>query len=217
MGAHDVTVGQFKAFVKETGHQTEAETSGEGAFVLHPNFEWKQDPRANWQSPGIEQTDDHPVVCVSWNDARAFCDWLSAKEGKTYTLPTEAQWEYACRAGSKTRFHFGDDNLELSQHAWYNEGSEMKTYPVGQLKPNAWGLYDLHGNIWQWTADWFAADYYQKSPREDPPGPSLGTTRVMRGGGGFTNLAAARAAFRYGEYAPSIRSTHVGFRVVLLR
>jgi formylglycine-generating enzyme required for sulfatase activity len=94
----------------------------------------------------------------------------------------------------------------------------MKTYPVGQKKPNAWGVYDLHG-LWRWTADWYAADYYQKSPREDPPGPDIGTTRVMRGGGAFRNNEAAesRAAFRYGDYGPSIRSTHVGFRVVLLR
>jgi formylglycine-generating enzyme required for sulfatase activity len=156
------------------------------------------------------------VVCVSWNDARAFCDWLSAKEGKTYALPTEAQWEYACRAGSKTRFHFGDGNLEMEQYGRYNVDSEMKTHAVGQLKPNAWGLYDMHGNIWHWAADWYAADYYQKSPGEDPPGPSQGSARVLRGGGGFSNAAASRAAFR-SCYAPSIRGTNVGFRVVLLR
>jgi formylglycine-generating enzyme required for sulfatase activity len=216
MGAHDVTVGQFKAFVKETGYQTEAEKSGEGALVLHPGFEWKLDPKVNWQNPGLEQTDDHPVVCVSWNDARAFCDWLGKKEGRTYALPTEAQREYACRAGSKTRFHF-PDNEEVAQYAWQNLDPEMKTHPVGQLKPNAWGLYDMHGNIWQWTADWYAEDYYQKSPREDPPGPSLGIARAMRGGGGFTNLAASRSAFRFGAFAPSMRSTNVGFRVILLR
>jgi len=217
IGAHDVTVGQFKAFVQEKGYRTEAETSGEGAYVLLPNFEWKLDPKANWQNPGFEQTENHPVVCVSWNDAKAFCEWLSAKEGKTYALPTEAQWEYACRAGSKTKFHFGDDGDELAKYAWQNENSEMKTHPVGELKANAWGLYDMHGNVWQWVADWFAADYYQKSPREDPRGPSLGSARAMRGGGALSSTSAARAAYRYGDYSPSIRSTHVGFRVVLSR
>jgi formylglycine-generating enzyme required for sulfatase activity len=217
MGACEVTVGQFKAFVSDTGYQTEAEKSDQAALVVRPDFGLEPDPKVNWRSPGLEQTDDHPVVCVSWNDARAFCDWLSKKEGRTYDLPTEAQWEYACRAGSKTRFHFRDDE-DIAQYAWQNVTDPvMKTHPVGQLKPNAWGLYDMHGNIWQWTADWFAADYYQRSPREDPPGPTLGNARVMRGGGGFTNLAAARSAFRYGFIAPTRGSTTVGFRVVLLR
>jgi formylglycine-generating enzyme required for sulfatase activity len=217
MGVHDVTVGQFRAFVKETGYQTEAEKSGEGAYVLRQNFDWQLDAKANWQNPGLDQTDDHPVVCVSWNDAKAFCDWLSNKEGKTYALPTEAQWEYACRAGSRTKFFFGDDDQDLDQYAWHVADSEVKTHPVGQLKSNAWGLYDMHGNIWQWTADWFAADYYQKSCKEDPPGPMLGSTRVIRGGGGIAAGKEARAAFRSGDYVPSLRSTHLGFRVVLLR
>ena len=94
------------------------------------------------------------MVCVSWNDANAFCDWLSEKEGKKYTLPTEAQWEYACRAGSSTKFFFGDDDRELGQYAWYNANSKGKPHPVGQKKPNAWGLYDLEGNVSEWTADW---------------------------------------------------------------
>jgi formylglycine-generating enzyme required for sulfatase activity len=111
MGVHDVTVGQFKAFVKVKNYQTEAEL-GDGARRFFPNGGWKIDPNANWQNPGFEQTDEHPVVCVSWNDARAFCEWLSAKEGKHYALPTEAQWEYGCRAGSQTKFYFGDDDQE---------------------------------------------------------------------------------------------------------
>jgi formylglycine-generating enzyme required for sulfatase activity len=216
MGAHDVTVGQFRAFVKETGYQTEAETSGEGTVIIgDPDL--KLDPKVNWTAPGFEQTDDHPVVCVSWNDARAFCDWLSKKEGKTYALPTEAQWEYACRAGSRAKFHFGDDEQELGQYGWHDANAERKTHKVGQLKPNAWGLYDMHGNVWQWTADWFAADYYQKSPREDPSGPLTGGTRALRGGGWDTYAGFCRAAYRVHDYGPSLRTTHVGFRVVLLR
>ena len=215
MGVYQVTVGQFKAFVSDTGYQTEAEKSGQGALVVGPDFNYQLDPKANWQSPGLEQTDDHPAVCISWNDAKAFCDWLGKKEGRTYALPTEAQREYACRAGSKTRFHFRDDE-EVAQYAWQNVEPVMKTHPVGRLKPNARGLYDMHGNIWEWTADWYADDYYQKSPREDPPGPGLSNARVMRGGGGFTNLAAARSAFR-SCLEPAMSRTNGGFRVVLLR
>src|SRR5262249_46078102 len=165
MGAHEVTVGQFKAFVTETKYQTEAEKTGEGAYVFTPQGEFKNDPQAGWQRPGFEQADDHPVVCVSWNDARAFCEWLSQKEGKKYTLPTEAQWEYCCRAGSQTKFGFGDDDEELTEHAWFILNSGMRSHPVGEKKPNAWGLYDLHGNAWEWTGDWYAADYYTNAPK----------------------------------------------------
>jgi formylglycine-generating enzyme required for sulfatase activity/serine/threonine protein kinase len=216
IGVYNVTVGQFKAFVKEKGYQTEAETSG-GAYRLFPDGDWKNDPEANWQNPGFEQTDDHPVVCVSWYDAKAFCDWLSDKEGKQYALPTEARWEHSCRAGSRTKFSFGDDDQELVQYAWYNANAQMKTHPVGQKKPNAWGLYDMHGNVWQWTADWYGGDYYQKSPKEDPPGPSAGGSRVLRGGDWYGVAGDCRAARRRGLHAPSGRNTHIGFRVVLLR
>jgi formylglycine-generating enzyme required for sulfatase activity len=182
MGIHDVTVGQFKAFVKETSYRTEAEKSDQGAHALLPSGEWQLDPRVSWRSPGFEQTHEHPVVCVSWNDATAFCTWLSRKEGKHYALPTEAQWEHSCRAGSGTKFFFGDSAGELGQYAWYGENSELKTHPVGQKKPNGWGLFDMHGNVYTWTADWYAADYYPSSPRADPPGPRSGTARVLRGG-----------------------------------
>ena len=130
---HDVTVGQFKAFVKDKAYPTEAERTSEGATVLEDG-KWVNDPQANWRNPGFKQTDEHPVVCVSWNDAQAFCEWLSMKEGKKYALPTEAQWEYACRAGSRTMFSFGDDDQELGQYAWYWHGAntELKPHPVGE-------------------------------------------------------------------------------------
>jgi formylglycine-generating enzyme required for sulfatase activity len=215
MGAHDVTVGQFKAFVKEKDYQTEAD-KGNGATRLFPGRAWAQDSKANWRNPGYEQTDDHPVVCVSWNDARAFCDWLSAREHKTYALPTEAQWEYGCRAGSATTYYFGDDAKELEHYAWYLVNAESKAHPVGQLKPNAWGLFDMHGNAWQWTADWFAPDYYLKSPENDPPGAAAGVTRILRGGGWADSTAHCNNLFRNRAHAPSERYSHFGFRVVLV-
>jgi formylglycine-generating enzyme required for sulfatase activity/serine/threonine protein kinase len=217
MGVHEVTVGQFRLFVTETKYQTDAEKAGEGSYALSPMGEWKNDPQANWQSPRFEQADDHPVVCVSWNDAKAYCEWLSRKEGKSYTLPTEAQWEYCCRAGSQTKFGFGDNDEELAEYAWFISNSEKRTHPVGEKKASAWGLYDMHGNAWEWTADRYAADYYTNSPKEDPPGPAVGESRVLRGVGWNDFVPSCRTAYRHGDAAPSSRTSYVGFRVALLR
>jgi formylglycine-generating enzyme required for sulfatase activity/serine/threonine protein kinase len=217
LGVHEVTVGQFRAFVQATGYKTEAETNG-GALVRdarEKKAKFTLDPNAYWENPTFEQTDNEPVVCVSWNDACAFCAWLSRKERQTYVLPTEAQWEYCCRAGSQTTFGFGDDVQQLADHAWYLRNSELKTHPVGQKAPNAWGLADMHGNAWEWCHDWYERDYYQRSPRQDPPGPAEGETRVMRGGAIYVTVNPCRAAFR-GNFPPSQRNPDFGFRVVLL-
>jgi formylglycine-generating enzyme required for sulfatase activity/serine/threonine protein kinase/predicted esterase len=218
MAIHDVTVGQFAAFVKEANYQTEPEKNG-GAIGLFPDSPSpRSDPRVNWKDPLFEQGDDHPVVCVSWNDARAFCDWLSAREGKHYALPTEAQWEYACRAGSRSTFSFGNDDQELSQHAWHLENADLRTHPVGQKKPNAWGLYDMHGLIWQWTADWYASHYYREALRDDPPGPIFGAVPVQRGGSWFHGPQLCRSAARRAPSwaPPSAAASSMGFRVVLI-
>ena len=146
----------------------------------------------------------------------AFCAWLSKKEGKPYALPTEAQWEYACRAGSRTRFSFGDDDGNMAQYAWYLDNAEKKTHPVGQKKPNAWGLFDMHGNAWDWTADWYDKDYYNNSPTEDPQGPPAGETRTLRGGAWNLAPRFCRSAHRNQLYGPTHRENNIGFRVVLL-
>jgi formylglycine-generating enzyme required for sulfatase activity len=211
-----VTVGQFKAFVTETGYQTEAEKSEEGALRRFPDGTWRLDPKANWNHPGFEQTDEHPAVCVSWNDAVAFCDWLSRKEGRTYALPTEAQWEYCCRSGFRARFGFPDDR-KLDQFAWYATNAGHKTHPVGQLQGNAWGLEDMHGNALEWTADWYGADYYKTSSKEDPAGPPGGVDRVLRGGSWNQDMKSCRAASRQLHFVPSRCSGEIGFRVVLPR
>jgi formylglycine-generating enzyme required for sulfatase activity/serine/threonine protein kinase len=217
MSVYDVTVGQFKVFSKETGYLTDAE-KGIGDPRLFPDGTWKNDPEATWLNPGFEQTDDHPVVCVSWNDANAFCSWLSDKEGKKYDLPTEAQWEYACRAGSQTKFYFGNDDDKLDQYGWYIANSQNQAHPVGQKKPNAWGLYDMHGNVWQWIANYYLPDYYQKSPREDPPGPgpSPNGSHLLCGASWHGDVGFFSAARRVCLLTLS-PSADVGFRVVRLR
>ena len=147
MAAHEVTVGQFRAFVETTGYKTEAETAGGDS---------------NWtNSKRFEQTDEHPVVWVSWNDAVAFCEWLSEKDGNTYRLPSEAEWEYACRSGSTTRWYFGDSESDLKEYAWYNVENRIifngnGTKPVAQKLPNGFGLLDMHGNARELCSDWFS-------------------------------------------------------------
>ena len=128
----------------------------------------------------------NPVEQVSWDDCQQFLEQAQREgrpRGGKFQLPTEAQWEYACRAGSTTRYCFGDDESELGEYAWYDANSGSKTHPVGEKKPNAWGLYDMHGNVWEWCQDWYDGGYYANSPTDDPTGPATGSDRVFRGGG----------------------------------
>ena len=127
----------------------------------------------------------HPVEQVSWDACQQFLGKLNAKfaaEGGKYQLPSEAQWEYACRAGSKTRYSFGDDKTQLDDYAWHRKNLATPTHPVGEKKPNAWGLYDMHGNACDWCQDWFGKEYYRESPVDDPTGSVTGLQRVIRGG-----------------------------------
>ncbi len=215
LGACAVTVSQFRQFVADAGYVTEAETDGKGGLGVDASGQWLQNPEWTWRQPGFEQNDDHPVVQVSWSDASAFCEWLSRKEGKTYRLPTEAEWEYACRAGSTTKWSFGNEEPELGEYAWYADGTQGGTRPVCQKKPNAFGLYDMHGNVWQWSADWYDEDYYQNSPFNDPAGPITGSDRVGRGGAWTSSAAGCRSAYR-SRAAPDFRKDDLGFRVVLM-
>lgn len=156
-----------------------------------------------------------PVENVSWNDAQKFLQQLSAREeGMSYRLPTEAEWEYAARAGATTAYCFGDDPKLLGQYAWYDENSGNTTHPVGQLKPNGWGLYDVHGNVWEWVQDWYDVAYYQSSPADDPLGPQQGQMRMLRGGAYWDDQWFARCAFRR-RNEPHHRDDYIGVRVVL--
>ncbi len=142
IGVHHITRGQFAVFTREHGYKTEAEAEG-WAYAWIGNA-WDR-RRVSWQWPGFEQNDDHPAVAVSWNDALAFVQWLGRREGKMYRLPTEVEWEYACRATITTAFNTGP-TLAADQA---NFGNRHKTTPVGSFPPNKWGLHDMHGNAWQ--------------------------------------------------------------------
>jgi WD40 repeat protein len=230
LGIHEVTVGQFKTFVKEKAYQTEAEKGG-GARVHTLDCSVKTIAQANWQDPGFEQTDEHPVVCVSYNDAVAFCAWLSEKEGRTYGLPTEAEWEYACRAGTTTAYHNGDDPEKLTEVDNTADGTLKKrspnyptiaaedgyvfTAPVGKFRPNAWGLHDMHGNVREWCQDQCDQDWCDTNAyRVDARGPAIGVGRVLRGGAWNSYAHYCRAAVRCWLGSAS-RNNFVGFRVCL--
>lgn len=160
---------------------------------------------------------DLPVERVSWKDAVEFCEKLSdlseeKKAGRVYRLPTEAEWENACRAGSKTAYSFDDDEGSLPEYGWFNRNSSRRTHTVGLLQQNAWGLYDMHGNVWEWCSDWYVE--YTKGPVSDPTGPKQGSHRVFRGGSWGYDAAFCRSALRY-PLTPGVRLNHLGFRVAL--
>ena len=167
------------------------------------------------ENPSRWKGDKNPVEQVRWSDAVKYCNARSLKEGlqpcydlqtwkcnfeaNGYRLPTEAEWEYACRAGSKTAYFFGNDSSKLSDYAWLDENSAGKPHPVGQKKPNPWGLYDMHGNVWEWCNDFYQVDYYQQSPVENPRGPKEGETKVVRGGAWKFSADSCRSGYRYNE------------------
>ncbi len=235
MGTCEVTIQQFKKFVEDARFETEPERDGTGGYGVDvATKEWStgREKRYSWRTPGFPQGDDHPVVNITWGDAVAFCDWLGKKEDKRYRLPTEAEWEYACRAGTTTRYNFGDDPERLAANANTYDASGAKVFPewskwavrgddgfpftapVGRYKPNAFGLHDMHGNAWEWCSDWYSEDYYKASPVEDPKGPESGGRRSRRGGGWHVWPLYCTSFYR-NYNTPQSRYLNLGFRVVM--
>ena len=173
--------------------------------------EWKIVMGTN---PSYFKGDDLPVENVSWYDCKQFINKLNVMEGNNvYRLPTEAEWEYACRAGSESKYCFGDDVTLLHDYAWFDENSDDMTHPVGTKKPNKWGLYDMHGNVWEWCQDVYDESYYEHSPSIDPQGPSKGKRRGFRGGSFYDPDLRCTSANRYG-FPPDYSHEDIGFRVL---
>jgi len=200
VGQTEVTVAQFRGFIKATNYRTSAERyGGSKVFADGSGTNMKMDKNASWKNPGFRQMDNHPVVHVSWNDAMAFCNWLSKVEGIRFRLPTEAEWEYFCRAGTNTRFWFGNDPNDLVKYANVRDASFhgahsswggalpgndgfANTAPVASFQSNPFGLYDVHGNVWEWCQDWDGREYRSDRSEMDPQGPAAGKLRIARGG-----------------------------------
>jgi formylglycine-generating enzyme required for sulfatase activity len=227
MGVHEVTKGQFAQFISSSGYRTDAEK--EGKAWGSDGSKWEVMAGHSWRKTGFQQGDDHPVVNVSYNDAVAFCDWLSRKTGRKVTLPTEAQWEYACRAGTTTAYPWG--NSPDDGKGWANAADQAAkrqfprwttfnwddgfvfTGPVGRFRPNGFGLHDMIGNVWEWCSDWYA-DSYANAKNQDPIGPDSGSARVLRGGSWFDPPAICRSANR-AQGDPAIGADFFGFRVAV--
>ena len=222
LGIHEVTRGQLRKFVDETGHKTEAEADGKGG---HGKFvdDFRQDAKFTWLTPGFEQTDEHPVVLVSWSDALKYAEWLSRKDGRAYRLPTEVEWENGCRGGvgGSRVFGVGIGGIMTPLDANYGRfdttrltkvTSWVGTTAVGSYRANDHGLHDMHGNVWEWCGDW--SGIYSAGKAEDPSGPSTGSERVARGGSWLNSSSYCRSANRY-QNTPSVRSSVLGFRLAL--
>jgi formylglycine-generating enzyme required for sulfatase activity len=214
LGTGPVTRGQFARFAAESGYTTEAER--DGGAMCWVGAQWQKDPRRSWRTPGFEQTDDHPVVCVSFHDALAMCRWLKEQDssGHDYRLPTEEEWEYACRAGAATPFSFGatitTDQANYDGNGTYGWGRQgtfrRQTTPVGSFSANTWGLFDMHGNVWEWCDS-----IYSLRPSTRPTGAGS-AARVLRGGSWYSLPEWCRCANRNGS-APSSRGDDFGFRI----
>ena len=218
MDATEVTVGQFRAFVEATGYGTTAEKAGWAHTWA--GSRWEQREGVSWRNPGFSQDEDHPVVCVSWHDAKAYAEWVGKR------LPTEAEWEYAARnRGKKVKYpwgngtptgkecNFADRHTDFS---WsYKNGNDTYRYtaPVGSYPPNELGLYDMAGNVWEWCHDWYGDDYYSRSPESNPTGLKTGSYRSLRGGSWFNTLFDMRCASR-NYYPPTNRIYNIGIRCV---
>lgn len=204
-----VTVGMFEMFVDKGGYKPKGKP-----WIWKKGIKCKPNSEYSWDNPGYDQDNSYPVTCIRWEAAKAFCDWLEDKTGLTMRLPTEAEWEYACRAGTTEPFSGNVDEM-----AWHPLNSGMPPHPhsVATKKPNAWGIYDMHGNVWEWCYDWY--EEFSNKSVTDPTGPKKGKWRIVRGGSWASDgVKRCRSASRCGYWclndSHKYSSNYVGFRVV---
>ncbi len=238
-----ITVEQFSVFVEDTGYMTDSENAGWS--YIWKGLDWEKNKGVFWQCDVngeniLHTNSSQPVIYVSWHDTVEYCGWLTKKFQTIFRLPSEAEWEYACRAGSSEMVYSGNidftnpkESTTLDEIAWYSGNCRAKESngffaenvleknnhikqsgpkSVCQKKPNDLGLYDMIGNVWEWCSDWYDEEYYLISPEENPTGPEIGSRHVMRGGSWFSETRDARAAFRGGKL-PDYRSYDIGFRI----
>ncbi|WP_051677190.1 formylglycine-generating enzyme family protein [Maridesulfovibrio frigidus] len=229
MGKYEVTREQFQKFIQATGYQTDAETDGW-------SWKWNNDQKKTVKTDGVHwnreysgRQGSHPVTYVSWNDANAFAKWLSQKDGVTYRLPTEAEWEYAARGGTQTMRFWGDDEENACEYANLNDQDSKAVHtfswrhficsdgyalhaPVGSYKQNPFGLHDMLGNVWEWCQDGYDPKAYSSNGR-DNPFVKDGAKRVIRGGSWSYKASFLRSAYR-GKDTPEFRRSNLGFRIV---
>ena len=206
MARTEVTVAQYAKFVQETGYRTDAEKDG-SARVWDGN-DWVNVPGASWRNPVERCGDDCPVSYLSWNDAEAFCAWAKMR------LPTDAEWEYAAGGGGEHNYWAGTSHdANLGEYAWFRLNAGKQLHPVAKKKPNAFGLYDMSGNVAEWCADWYGQSYYDESPVENPRGPSSGASRALRGGNVYHDATRIRITYR-GMQRPDYAHSAIGFRPV---
>ncbi len=223
-----VTVAEFRRFLEASGYGTDVSKSP--IRFINRHYRENVDNGVNWFK-GVsgrmlpKSEDNHPVVHVNWHDAVAYCQWLTEKTGQAFRLPTEAEWEYACRAGTTTPFHTGEKlttlqanhNKNNSYHKHRNKVYQQNTVPINYFSPNASGVYNMHGNVWEWCSDWYGGSYYNecksKGTVANPEGPETGLVRVLRGGGWDCDARLCRSAYRFNS-RPYLRENCVGFRLV---
>jgi len=205
--------GRYRMANRDPGALPREVTISRGFWMGKYEVTQEQYRQVTGSHPSKFRSDRHPVERVIWDEARAFCRTLGETAGKTVRLPTNAEWEYACRAGTTTRYHSGDSVGDLAKVAWYKGNSGMRPHSVGKREPNAWGLYDMHGNVREWCRDWAWDDGYPTSARlMDPQGPQDGKNRVLRSGA-FWEKASALAVGNANP--PDRREAFIGFRVVV--
>ena len=217
IGKYEVTVAQFRKFITATGYKTTADKKGGGnvwggaSAVYKAGVNWEYSPLGNKVPPG---DNDHPVVFITWDDAVSYCQWLSKETGKTYRLPSEAEWEFAAYGGTKGKETIYAGSKDIASVAWYKGNClGQDVHPVGKKKPNELGIYDMTGNAAEWCNDFYAGDYFAESPSVDPLGPATGKYRVVHGGDAWDDKDPCRISHRFSYYDSDYVLPTMGFRV----